>query len=1000
MNKTVFCKPRGNQLAKVFRQLISKLGLSDKLLLTFAAAALTTVAIAAVGWLSFQDVVRTQRTITAGTIPAVVAVQDVARSNSRIISIAPQFGRIDNFREYSHLRKLLRDHVARMRQRLDFLEEKHFEPELQSVLADTVALIEAVINQQAVLVRDRLELEQREVNLIDSQRNAALKLVVLSESMVANASTSITSTISNLYPIIGHNEETDTDAYEALDRLIEIDVDNMERMSEFQLICFQLKALIEQLEDAARADIVSRIKSLFRSNLDVLELRIEDINDPQRRGNARNKHQLLASAMAPTGLFDTRIRRIALVDDIAGLQQLGNQHSSRLNEQANALLSAATDAIDHAGLEAEKTVARGLSRFLAVAALLLLTLVITLWVLMRHHIILRLHGMESAVKAISSGNLDIEISTSGSDELANLGKALERLRENARDRKRLEAELHNHQHNLERQVERRTAELKQSNTLLEKKSAEHALARGEAEQANQAKTTFLATMSHELRTPLSGVLGTLQILSETKLNERQREYIRMIRSANTTLLEILEDMLGYSKLESGKLDSERATFALRETVDNILSLQALRAQSKGVILIREISDTAPNRLLGDRPKLNQILLNLVGNAIKFTEEGSVTVSVVCSGRNRNEEEIPLIFTVTDTGIGIPDSKSEQVFDPFYQISDTAHRRHGGTGLGLTICKKLVEMLGGSIWIQSTPDRGTSVYFQLSFTHAPNELNTDVETTSAPAAHPDLPLTVLVVEDDDINRVVCNHYLESLGHKPLEAHDGVEALTLLQQQTDPVDIILMDIGLPGSSGVEVAVEIRALPDSRWEHVPIIAMSAHVFGDTVESYYASGMVGFLSKPFNKTQLNQALLSATTGQPADYKPASSEEIENSFSGMIRHTLLDCGYIDEELKALGHKLFKDLLLMFKQEVDEAFDSLYKHMEEKNWSALNRRAHRLKSAAGSLGMSTMTEQAEQIERAVSTSAADQNSITTQIRNLRKTCDNSCTELEEKLSEN
>ena len=984
-------------MVEIVKQLISKLGLSDKLLLTFAAAALLTVAIAAIGWLSFQEVVSTQRAIITDAIPAAGAVQTLARSNTRIITLAPQFSRVEDRQEYTRIQRLLQDHVARMQHLLGDLEERRFEPDLRSKLADTVRSIEGNIEKQAALVGDRLDLEQHERGLIDAQRNAAQELVTLSESMVANASTSITSIISSLYSIVSRTDDSGSSAYDALDRLIEVDVDSLERMSEFQLTCFQLKALTEQLEDAAKAKVVARIESLFIANLEVLDRRVEDINDPHRREIARKHFRLLVSATAAGGLFDTHRTRLVLINDIARLQRLGNQYSSRLNEQANRLLSAAADAIDNAGLKAERAVDRGLTGFLAVAVLLLLTLIATLWALMRHHIVRRLHGMELAVKAISTGDLDVDISTAGDDELARLGKALEQLRENARERERLEGELHRYQRNLEWQVDQRTAELKLSNALLEKEAAEHALARKCAEDASQAKTTFLATMSHELRTPLSGVLGTLQLLGDTGLDEQQWEYIRMIRAANTTLLEILEDMLGYSKLEAGKLDSEYTPFLLRETIDNILSLQALRAQSKNIALIREIDDTVPERVMGDRPKLNQILLNLIGNAIKFTDQGSVTVSVKSHKVETEMGEIPMTFTVTDTGIGIPGSKCKDVFDPFYQVSDTAHRRHGGTGLGLTICKKLVEVMGGEIWIESDPGKGASVCFQLSYAPAPEESRIDTEPMVFPSLHPARPLTVLVVEDDDINRRVCTHYLESLGHRPLVARDGVEALTLLQQQVDPIDVILMDISLPGSSGIEVAVEIRALPDTRWEEVPIIAMSAHVFGDTVESYYASGMVGFLSKPFDRDQLNQALCSATSSQTDNKTSTPSGAIEKILSDADRQSLLDVDYINEELETLGQKLFAELLTLFTREAGGTLDSLDMLAEAEEWSALSRHAHRLKSAAGNLGMSRLVEQAQQLEKTASMLPVNGNVIAAQIRILRETCTNSCSELEKRL---
>lgn len=998
MDKTKIGKPLNSRLVNVIQQLIARFGLSDRLLITFAAAALLTVTIAAIGWLSFQQVVSTQRAITNDAIPAADAVQALARSNTQIIAIAPQFGRIESADEFTRIQGLLRDHVARMQALLGDLEDREFEPELRSRLADTVSSIEENINNQAKMVSHRLDLERRERGQIDEQRKAAQELVLLSESMVANASASTTAIISSLYSIIDRSAESSSEAYNALDRLIEVDVDNMERMSEFQLTCFHLKALIEQLDDAGRSRAISRIDSLFRTNLQLLERRINDIKDPQRREIARNLQHILAAAMTTDGLFDTHRERLALTGDIAQSQQLGNQYSSRLNEQATELLRAAAWAIDHASSEAEKAVDKGLVGFLVVAALLLLTLIATLWALMRHHIIGRLHGMEVAVRAISTGDLDVNISTAGDDELAKLGKALEHLRENARERERLEGELLDHQRNLEGQVNQRTAELQRSNRLLETEAAEHAIARNRAEEASQVKTTFLATMSHELRTPLSGVLGTLQLLGDTGLDKQQREYIRMIRVANTTLLEILEDMLGYSRLEAGKLDFEHAPFYLRETIDNILSLQALRAQSKDIALIREIDDQLPDGIVGDRRKLNQILLNLVGNAIKFTDEGSVTVTV-----NIDKEavagEMVLIFSVSDTGIGIPESKCDEVFAPFYQVSDTAHRRHGGTGLGLAICKKLVEAMGGEIALKSRLGDGTSIIFSLPYDLASQESSQQDEVASVSDAPSARPLTILVVEDDDINRMVCTQYLASLGHRSLEARDGVEALTLLQRGVDSIDVILMDISLPGASGSEVAIEIRALPDARWEQVPIIAMSAHVFGDTVESYYASGMVDFLGKPFSRDQLSLALRSATDTHEGDTAKTLIEGDTTTVAESKISPLLDRKYVEDELDTLGVSVFMELLDLFAEEASDALVTLNKLALEGDWATLSKRAHRLKSAAGNLGMSQVTGQAEKLERLASLPSANNDAVIPEINYLGEVCSKSVVELSDRLAQ-
>lgn len=970
--------------------------LSDKLLLTFATAALLTVLIATVSWLSFQEVVQSQSAIVTDAIPVSTTVQAIALSNSKIISIAPQLSRVKTHREYDLLRDLLQEQVTNMKHLLGDLSERHFEPTLSLKLTETVRAIDNDTKLLTNQIGTRLDIQLREIDLFDKQRNATLDLVTISESLVANASASITSYISSLYSLLGRDDSQSAIAFDALDQLIEVEIDKMERMTEFQLTCFQQNALIEQLEDASNAELVARLLSQFKANLEVLERRIEDIDDPSRRQNAKSLNLVLNDAVTTGGVFNTRLSYLALAEKISLLQYSGNQESIRLNEHANALLQSATDAIDDAGLAAKLAVDRGFAGFLLVAVLMMLLLIVTLWALTRHHLVSRLRGMEQAVDAISTDDFDINIVVSGDDELARLGKALDRLRENARERKRLEGELLRQQRTLEQQVKQRTGELIKSNELLENEVVEHAQARSEAEQANQTKTTFLATMSHELRTPLSGVLGTLQLLGDTLPSEQQMDYIRMIRAANTTLLEILEDMLGYSRLESGKLNLVFRSLSVLEVIDNILSLQALRAEAKSIALIREIGDDVPEFISSDRAKLNQILLNLVGNAIKFTDEGSVTLSVKSVKEQSDPEHIRLIFTVADTGIGIPESKRSEVFNPFYQIADIEHRRHGGTGLGLAICKKLVEAMGGQIWIKPNFNKGAAISFFIVCAIAQRASTSKPEITPPPSVGLTQSFVVLVVEDDDINRQVCTHYLKSLGHQPLVVQDGIEALTLLQHRVEPIDVILMDIGLPGPSGVEVALKIRALPGGRWKQIPIVAMSAHVFGETVEEYYATGMVGFLSKPFDKEHMAQVLLSAVSKNSVKSIAALADN-ESWCSDAADDPILDADYIAAELESLGPTLFKELLGLFASEAEKTLANIRAHTVAGEWSELSKCAHRLCGSAGNFGMVHLAKKIRLLEKTTIESPEGSIPIEAMVDGIEETLKNSCAELVQNL---
>lgn len=536
---------------------------------------------------------------------------------------------------------------------------------------------------------------------------------------------------------------------------------------------------------------------------------------------------------------------------------------------------------------------------------------------------------------------------------------------------------------LESQVAERTAELKHSNALLAREVAEHAVARHAAEEANKAKGVFLGTLSHELRTPLSGVLGIVRLLRESPLDSRQRQYLDTIGYANLTLLEILEDMLSFSRIEAGKLDLQREPFDLRETIDDMLSLQSVQATGKGIALIRDVAAEVPRLVVGDRRKLNQLLLNIIGNAIKFTDEGSVTVGVTAALAKAGGQA-RLSFTVCDTGIGIPADKAAEVFKPFFQVEGTARRRHGGAGLGLAICQRLVEAMGGEISLESQLGQGTCVRFTLDFEIA-DSLPAPADA-AAGACTAQRPLTVLVVEDDEINRLVCTRYLELLGHQPLTACDGTEALERLRAPGAQVDAILMDISLPGRSGLEVAEEIRQLDGGRWAGVPLIVMSAHVSPQMAAAGEAAASSLFMGKPFSLDTLARSL-NAVTSPPEDSPTGDAPG------------LLDPAFLAAEIDTLGAGTMAELLKLFSDDLPAAFDELETACRAHDWAALGKRAHRLRSAASNLGMSKVMATSREIETAAGGEAVASETMAAALAQLMEDCLASCDALQAQLAD-
>ncbi|MBL8173210.1 MAG: response regulator [Bryobacterales bacterium] len=385
-----------------------------------------------------------------------------------------------------------------------------------------------------------------------------------------------------------------------------------------------------------------------------------------------------------------------------------------------------------------------------------------------------------------------------------------------------------------------------------------------AEAAARAKSDFLANMSHEIRTPLNGVLGLSSLLEEKDVAGDALSLIRLIRASGETLAKILDDVLDYSKIESGKLDLERAPFSLRESLAWGVDLFRPKAEEKHIALNLEVAEDIPDRLTGDATRIRQVLANLVSNAVKFTEQGAVSIHAELDGRG-GDGAYRIRVRVRDTGIGIDAEKASRLFHAFTQLDASTTRRFGGTGLGLAICKRLVEMMGGSISVVSRPDQGSEFVFDFLAAPCP-EQRRRAET----AAVSDLSrLRILLAEDNRINQVVAERMLQKLGCSADLVSDGGAAVRKTEEQR--YDLVLLDVMMPGVDGLEAARRIRA--QGGRPRVPIVALTASATVEDREACFAAGMDGYLSKPLTLDALRAALLrwGGQQGQEADKERGS---------------------------------------------------------------------------------------------------------------------------------
>lgn len=388
-------------------------------------------------------------------------------------------------------------------------------------------------------------------------------------------------------------------------------------------------------------------------------------------------------------------------------------------------------------------------------------------------------------------------------------------------------------------------------------------ARSRAKASAEARALFLANMSHELRTPMHGVLGLTELALGTELTAEQRQYLTLARDSAERLLHVVDDVLDLSRIESGKVELERIAFDPRELVNRALMILSIRAQEKAIELGAEVDAGVPALLEGDPSRIHQILINLLNNAIKFTERGRVVLRV--GGEKQLDHQYRISFAVEDTGIGIPGEQRQRIFDSFTQADASTTRRYGGTGLGLAISAHLVRMMGGTIGLLSELGKGSTFHFELELPIARGAAETD----RAPVAGPSRPMSLLVADDNIVNRTLLERLLAKSGHQVEAVEDGAQALAALAAR--PYDAVLMDVHMPVLDGLEATRRIREREAAQGQgaRVPIVALTALAFRDDAEQCRAAGMDAYLSKPFKSEDL-LALLAHIEQEQSRREPA----------------------------------------------------------------------------------------------------------------------------------
>lgn len=920
-------------------------GIGAKLLLAFSAMAGLMIIAVMIGVAGFSLVAKTERTVINSAVPSLAEARKLSDLSSRIIFNAQVLAKSKLESERMQQGRALTVHIEALTRSLHALEQYSFDQPLMLKLEDDVKRIVDNLALLGLLVGRQIDLQSQLDEIIAAMTKATHQIDSLSQSQVANANTIAVANVSRIYDLVAENNKPAV--YNALDSLVEVDMDLSERLFELRFLSLQV---INMLDDSERImDIKSLValKKRFNNAVNIISHRVKSVEDPSRSAQLMKQTAKLERGNV---LFGVSEQLIYAKQDVQRLDQQNLVLFQELNSTVDNIIAAANANTQQAVKQVDQTLTVARNTLIVISGIGLLALVLIMWRIVYVRVICRINHYSRALLSLARGDLCIQLDVDGDDELAQMGRAILVARDTASERHRLaqaeakiRQELQQHKASLERLVAKRTGELESINSRLNEEVYNHYKARDEAEKANRAKSAFLATMSHEIRTPMNGVLGTASLLADTTLSTQQKRYLDVINRSGETLLDILNDILDYSKIEAGHLDIRPNDFALKRMVVDVFNMLQGRAMAKRIGFEYYIEPNADAIWFGDESRIRQVLVNLVGNAIKFTDKGKVTINVQLHPDMPDE----ILFSVQDTGIGIDDNEQSLLFSAFQQ-AEAGRKSIEGTGLGLAISKHIVAAMDGEIGVDSVVGTGSCFWFSLPLEHGQVRLNTDVDQVLVPAAH------ILLVEDNPVNSMVAEGFLKRLGHSVVIAEDGAQAERLYQNEQ--FDLALLDINLPDTDGVTLLHQLRRIDSHRkdtWqEPTPMVAFSAHVFREEVEIYLNAGFAGFLPKPLVEQQLIDTISSILKGDKrVVIEKGAGEEKPQFVENDELFPLVKESVLGSDLQVLGEAQVKQLINLFGDSASKTLAMLHQAIADNDLPDIAKQAHTLKGAAGTMGL-------------------------------------------------